>query len=182
VTIFRGLALSTSVQGRKQVVRCASAMDALRSGLPGMLIQPRCNYRLFEPATCRLSREAYALEVTVDALDGRTLTVAGAGLAGKGANHFAEGWIEVGSGESLEVRTILQSAAESGGKVELTLNASLVLAEVGASAVLFPGCDGRDSTCASKFGNFSNWGGHRVPLKNLSLKAIEIQSGAGGKK
>jgi hypothetical protein len=33
-----------------QVVRCASAMDALRSGLPGMLIQPRCNYRLFEPA------------------------------------------------------------------------------------------------------------------------------------
>jgi hypothetical protein len=63
--------------------------------------------------------------VTVDALDGRTLTVAGAGLAGKGANHFAEGWIEVGSGESMEVRTILQSAAESGGKVTLTLNAPL---------------------------------------------------------
>lgn len=157
-------------------------MDALRSGLPGMLIQPRCNYRLFEPATCRLSREAYAVGVTVDALDGRTLTVAGAGLAGKGANHFAEGWIEVRSEEQLEVRTILQSAAESGGKVDLTLNAPLALAEVEASAILFPGCDGRDVTCASKFGNFANWGGHRVPLKNLSLKAIEIQSGAGGKK
>jgi hypothetical protein len=53
---------------------------------------------------------------------------------------------------------------------------------LGATAILFPGCDGRDVTCASKFGNFLNWGGHRVPLKNLSLKAIEIQSGAGGKK
>ena len=182
MTLFRGLALSTSVHGRRQVVRCASAMDALRSGLPGMLIQPRCNYRLFEPGTCRLSREAFALNVTVDVLDGRTLPVAGAGLAGKGANHFAEGWIEVGSAEWLEVRTILQSGAEAGGKVELTLNAPLALAEVGASAILFPGCDGRDVTCASKFGNFANWGGHRVPLKNLSLKALEIQSGAGGKK
>jgi len=147
-----------------------------------MLIQPRCNYRVFEPSTCRLSREIFALDVTVDALDGRTLAVAGASLAGKVANYFAEGWIEVGSGESLEVRTLLQSGAESGGKVELTLNAPLTLAEVGTAAVLFPGCDGRDSTCASKFGNFANWGGHRVPLKNLSLKALEIHSGAGGKK
>ena len=48
--------------------------------------------------------------------------------------------------------------------------------------MLIPGCDGRDSTCQSKFNNFPNWGGHRVPLKNLSLKALEIQSGAGGKK
>jgi hypothetical protein len=182
VTLFRGLALSTSVQGRKQVVRCASAMDALRSGLPGMLIQPRCNYRLFEPGTCGLDREAFAIGVTVDTLDGRTLTVVGSGLAGKGANHFAEGWVEVGSGDTLEVRTILQSGAESGGKVTLTLNAPLVLAEVGVSAILFPGCDGRDVTCASKFGNFLNWGGHRVPLRNLTLNALNISAGAGGKK
>jgi hypothetical protein len=126
--------------------------------------------------------EAFALNATVDAIDGRTLTVAGSGFVGEGANHFAEGWIEVGSGESLEVRTILQSGAESGGKVDLTLNAPLVLAEVGASAILFPGCDGRDVTCASKFGNFLNWGGHRVPLRNLTLNALNISAGTGAKK
>lgn len=147
-----------------------------------MLIQPRCNYRLFEPGTCGLSREPFAVNVTIDAIDGRTLTVAGAGLAGKGADHFAEGWIEVGSEEQLEVRTILQSGAEAGGKVTLTLNAPLALAEVGTGAVLFPGCDGRDVTCASKFDNFRSWGGHRVPLRNLTLNALNISAGTGGKK
>jgi hypothetical protein len=52
----------------------------------------------------------------------------------------------------------------------------------GVSAILFPGCDGRDVTCASKFGNFLNWGGHRVPLRNLTLNALNISAGTGGKK
>ena len=41
--IFRGLALSASVQGKKEVVRCASAMDSMRANVPAMMPQPRCN-------------------------------------------------------------------------------------------------------------------------------------------
>lgn len=33
-----------------------------------------------------------------------------------------------------------------------------------------------------KFNNFANWGGHRIPLRNLTVKAMEIKTGTGGKK
>jgi uncharacterized phage protein (TIGR02218 family) len=157
-------------------------MDAFRGGVPGMVIQPRCNYRLFEPNTCRLNKDDFDVAVTIDAMDGRTVTVAGAGLTGLAENHFAEGWIQTGTEDQFEVRTILVSGAEASGQVVLMLNAPLSFAAVGAAATVYPGCDGRDTTCSGKFNNFVNWGGHRVPLRNLTLKALEISPGSGGKK
>jgi hypothetical protein len=103
-------------------------------------------------------------------------------LSGRPADYFAEGWVEFGSGLSLEARTILGSTPEAGGEVVLTLNAPLHHAAVADAGTLYPGCDGTDGTCTTKFGNFLNWGGHRVPLRNLALKAIAVSPGTGGKK
>ena len=124
----------------------------------------------------------FKVAVTLEHTAGRLIVVSGGGLTGRGTHYFAEGWIQFGSAATYEVRTILGSSAEAGGQLTLTLDAPLALAEVEASAILFPGCDGRDVTCASKFGNFLNWGGHRVPLRNLTLNALNISAGAGGKK
>jgi hypothetical protein len=64
----------------------------------------------------------------------------------------------------------------------LTLNAPLSFAVATDTSTLYPGCDGTDGACILKFSNFANWGGHRVPLRNLALKAMEIKTGSGGKK
>lgn len=104
--------------------------------------------------------------------DGRQIVVAGAGLAGLAAHYFAEGWIQFRTGSTYEVRTILRSTAEVGGEVTLTLNAPLSFAVI-AAASLYPGCDGTDGACVLKFNNMVNWGWHRIPLRNLTLKAME---------
>ncbi|MBN2507025.1 MAG: hypothetical protein JXQ71_10055 [Verrucomicrobia bacterium] len=62
------------------------------------------------------------------------------------------------------------------------LNAALSFAVATDPGTLYPRCDGADTPCQLKFSNFANWGGHRIPLRNLTLKAVEIKAGSGGKK
>jgi hypothetical protein len=124
----------------------------------------------------------FKVAVTLEHAAGRLIVVSGGGLTGRGTHYFAEGWIQFGSAATYEVRTILGSSAEVGGQLTLTLNAPLSYAVATDVGTLYPGCDGRDVTCASKFGNFLNWGGHRIPLRNLTLNALNISAGAGGKK
>jgi hypothetical protein len=91
VPIFRGLALSASVQGKKETVRCASAMDSMRGNVPAMMLQPRCNYRLYEPNTCRVDPEAHKLSVTLEECRRPgDHVVSGLGLTGLAAHYFAE--------------------------------------------------------------------------------------------
>jgi hypothetical protein len=147
-----------------------------------MMLQPRCNYRLYEPNTCRVDPDLHKLAVTLASASGREVIVTGAGLAGKPQYYFAEGWIQFGTGSTYEVRTILNSSAEDAGEVTLVLNAPLSFAAPNDAGTLYPGCDGTDGACQMKFSNFANWGGHRIPLRNLALKAMEIKAGTGGKK
>jgi hypothetical protein len=180
--IFRGLALAASVQGKKETVRCASAMDSMRANVPGIMLQPRCNYRLYEPNTCRVDPDLHKVAVTLVSASGRAVIVSGAALAGMAQHYFAEGWVQFGSGATFEVRTIFASSAEDSGEITLTLNAPLAYASATDSGTLYPGCDGTDGACVLKFSNLVNWGGHRIPLRNLALKAMEIKAGTGGKK
>lgn len=103
-------------------------------------------------------------------------------LAGTPAHWFAGGWLETGSGSTFELRTIVASNAASGSNVALLLNAPLLFANPNALARLFPGCDGTEGACKTKFSNFVNFGGHRFALRNLAIKAVEVKVSAGGKK
>lgn len=178
--LFTGLVSSISVSGRLLRARCSTHWG--QADVPAFLFGPRCLYRLFEPDTCRLDRTAHEQPVTLVSVSGRDVVVSGDGLPGRPVNHFAEGLLEAGAGLAREVRLVLTSSAVVGGALVLRLNAPLRFNAAGAPATLLPGCDGRWSTCDSKFANTPNFGGHRFALRNLALKAIEVATPSGGKK
>lgn len=161
------------VDGKTVKAGVDSILDLGGGNLPAMVFQPRCNYRLFEAGTCRVDRAAHEVAVTITTMNNRTLVVNGAGLSGAAVNHFAEGFIETGSGNTFERRTILASTVATGSTVTITLNAALYFAEETDAAVLLPGCDGLPDTCITKFNNFDNFGGHRAAFRNLAIKGLE---------
>ncbi|HNQ89010.1 MAG TPA: phage BR0599 family protein [Verrucomicrobiota bacterium] len=173
--LFRGRVLSVDVKGKTATAKCASFLDVFGGTVPHFFLQPRCNYRLFEANTCRASQAAFEKSAALaSAATTTTVQIMGSSLAGLPANWFAEGWIAVGTGAEFEQRTILASTAESESQITLTLNHRLFYAAVSDPCKVIPGCDGTPETCASKFSNFANFGGHRYALKNLTLKAMEV--------
>ncbi|XOV69406.1 MAG: phage BR0599 family protein [Verrucomicrobiota bacterium] len=172
--LFQGRVLSVDVKGRIATAKCASFLDAFGAAVPHFFLQPRCNFRVFEPNTCRIAQSAFEHAGSVVSVDGTSVVVSGQTIGGLPANWFAEGLFQSGTGPEFEQRTILASTAESGGSITLTLNHRLFYTSQGADCVVVPGCDGRPETCSGKFANFVNFGGHRYALKNLTLKALEI--------
>jgi uncharacterized phage protein (TIGR02218 family) len=180
--LFTGRVLRAPAKGKVCHADCSGLLTALGSQVPTFSYGQRCGYRVYQPDTCRAVQATHEVSVTIDAIDGSDVTISGAGLTGLDADHFAEGWIEVGTGATFETRSILESTAESGGEVVLTLIAPLTHAAVSDSALAVPGCDGSPDTCEDKFSNFENFGGHVIPKRNLSVIAIEVDPGSGGKK
>lgn len=173
--VFTGRVIGpVELEGKVVKAKAASILDVTGSDVPGMMLQPRCNYRLFEPGTCRLDRTLYEEPVTITSINGRTVIITNASLAAREANWFAEGFIEVGSGSEFERRTILQSTEASGNNITITLNAPFSFAGNGDDATVLPGCDGLPNTCITRFSNFRNFGGFRAAFRNLTIKAIEI--------
>jgi hypothetical protein len=175
--IFDGVVRKPDLQGRRISVSCVEWGDVMDQIVPGFYIQRNCNYRVYDSRTCRASRASKEVAVSVIAKSSRTIIVQAAALTGQVANWFALGWLEVGD----DVYTIMSNAAASGNTVTLTLG-STFRSEVPVSAVALPGCDGRFSTCGTKFDNRVNHGGAATPKENLTLVAIKSDLGGGGKK
>lgn len=174
-TLFTGRVLGpVELEGKTAKARVSSVMDLNIANVPAMVVQQRCNYRVFQADTCRLIRASWEIAVTISNISNRTVTVTGAGLAAIAADWFAEGFIEVGSGSEFERRTILTSTVATGTTVVLTLNHPFFFAVATDAAVLIPGCDGTADTCINKFSNFRNFGGHRYAFKNLAVKALAV--------
>lgn len=180
-TEFTGRVTGARTSGKRITLECTGHADAAGK-CPAMLFSRRCNYRLYQSVTCGVTQASYEVAVTIDTISGRTVTVSGVGLSGLAADYLALGWIETGSDDETDRKTILSSTAESGGSVTLTLNAPLSWAVVTDSATVVPGCDGKAATCTSKFSNFANFGGHLFALRNLALQAIEVPAASPGKK
>lgn len=180
--LFTGIVTSVQAEGRKLKARCVTLWGGEQTRVPAFYFSARCQYRVFDPATCGLDRALWEKTATMSAVNARSVTVTGVSLYGVLANGFAEGWIEVGTGAQREVRLILANAQENAGAVTLTLNAPLRFNTAGATVTLIPGCDGRWVTCDSKFSNTANYGGHRFALRNLAIKALDIPQIHGGKK
>lgn len=170
------------LEGKTIKAKAGSVLDIIGASTPAMQLQQRCNYRLFEPATCRVLRGSYEDDVVLTSIVGRVIVITGAALAGRAANWYAEGFIETGAAQEFERRTILSSTAAVGTSVTITLNAPLYYAAPADGATVLPGCDGTPDTCITKFSNFRNFGGHRFAFRNLTLKALETPEIAGGKK
>ncbi len=77
-------------------------------------------------------------------------------------HYYAGGWVETGTGSNRQVREILESWTLSAeGQLHLLLARPIRTEELEAGQLfqIYPGCDGKYSTCGSKFGNSENFGG-----------------------
>ena len=176
-----GRVQNVRASGRSLVAKCASFSQVLPRSVPGFLLQARCNWQVFS-GPCGARQAAYAKTAEVTAVSGRSVVVTDASLSGIGAAWFAEGWIDVGTGVNRELRTVMASSAAAGNAVTLTLSYPFHRAQMGNTATVIPGCDGKADTCTSKFANFVNWGGHRSVSRNITLKGLRTPDIGGGKK
>lgn len=182
-TWFTGRASKPSIADRTITSDFISLRDSVAGQVPRFMFQARCNYQLFAPGTCRINQAAYVKSATVVSIAGRVVTVTSATLDGLPAGWFAEGRFESGTGPEFERRTILSSTATDGShRIVLVLNYDLNFTGTSDAAKLYPGCDGTIATCASKFSNRANFGGHQRARTNLALKAIEAPATGAGKK
>jgi uncharacterized phage protein (TIGR02218 family) len=178
--VFTGLVGKVEREGRKVTANCGEWGAALDQRIPNFYIQPTCNYRVYDPSTCKADKTSKTVAISATVAVGRTVTVSGGGLAGKPANWFARGWLDVGTGLNRRLLFVVDSAAAIGTTVVLTLSVALDLT-LPVSGSVFPGCDGNRATCETKFNNLVNFGGCFVPEDNLAVSAITVSAG-GGKK
>lgn len=179
--IFTGTVREPRLEGRRVRVTCVEWGDAMDAKVPNFFIQRDCNYRVYDANTCRANRTTKEVAVNITASSGRSATIQGAGLAGLAADWFAHGWIETGSGLNRQVRFVTASGAASGTSVAVTVNEPFDV-EVPVSATAIPGCDGRRTTCDTKFSNLVNFGGHETPRDNLAVAVLKTESPTTGKK
>lgn len=180
--LFNGFVLKAPFTGMIQKAQCSSDMDYLGQRILSMVIHNRCNYAVFELATCKLVAAVFQVNCTITAISGNILELSGVGLDGKAGDWFASGWLEIGDGETFEIRSILKSTPEVGNKIHVVLDLPLQFAALTNTVKIFPGCDGTSETCKVKFNNFLNYGGHRTPKDNPAIKGFEIEDESTGKK
>lgn len=194
-TLFSGIIRTIEDNGTQYSAKCASALYLLDRKLPRMLIQPTCNYALFDPQTCTILRAAFEITVILTAIDndlvnGPNVTVELAypdvfPARTSTANWFMGGIFETGFASSYEPRTITSSTWDSvHSLLTLGLNMPLWKAVVGQYVQITAGCDGSVNACTNKFNNYPRFGGHPfVPQRNLTLEAFDdLPISQGGKK
>lgn len=191
--LFSGLVRTVEDNGVKYTGHCSSVLFYLDRKVPRMLIQPNCNYNLFD-APCGVVRASFETTVVLTAINSSSFppsvtatllfpTLLPQANNWKTTNWFQGGIFETGYGIEYEGRTITGSSY-AGGVLTLTLNLPLWQAVVGQFCQITAGCDGTVNACTVKFNNFNRFGGHPfVPQRNLTLECFDnIPTSQGGKK
>lgn len=157
--VWMGRVLNAEWHGSEVELNCEPVYTSLqRTGLR-RLYQRNCPHVLYG-TDCRVSAVTHRVQGTVVALNGNAITVAAA--AGFPAGHFAGGYATWSAGGITEKRMIV---AHTGDNV--TLSAVPPGLVVGATVMLYPGCDHTLATCEAKFANSANFGGFPfIPTKN----------------
>lgn len=191
--LFTGFIRNVADDGDRLVATCDSWFNVLQRKGPRMLIQDLCNHLVYETGTCktlRAGKETTAVIVSIDSAalpPTVTVDLLYEDLEGFAnwitEDWFASGFLEVGFDLHFELRTIISSVkVDDPGRLTLELNAFLQHAEVGQYLQLIPGCNGTREDCINKHDNFDNYGGFKVPMRNLSMKAVNAVASQGDKK
>lgn len=156
--------------------------------IPRRLIQPGCNWILFE-GKCGLLQADWQWTGEVSDYDPDLLTltltsVTSTNAAALVAHFFAGGFLSVGVGNAAQYRMIVDSTAVAGDSLQLVLaNPFTTAPGAGVTVTFHPGCDGMVSTCRNKFNNFVNFGGFPfTPAANPSMFQTTQAAYGGGKK
>ena len=192
--VFRGQVSRASFDGPFISATVASLGGVFERKLPRMLIQPGCNWGLFD-AACGVgarggeTMDSWRWNATVSTWSGAALTlvvtsptrVAG-GAVTLADHYFAGGYLKFGSGASAQDRMIGDSIGA--GPITLQLGSPFVGTQpaAGNTVQIVPGCDGRIETCYAKFANRQRFGGMAfAPTGNPSLVQVKQTTGAGKK-
>jgi hypothetical protein len=168
---------SVKTTGRKLEASGLFIGQILERQLPNVILGESCNTRLFS-RRCGLVRADYAKLGTLTSNAGLVLEIATAAVDAAGA--FAFGDIEVGSGATWELRSIVNSVPIVGGQ-RITVDYPVRQAAVGQGVNFARGCDLKEATCKA-LGNFERNAGHpRRPKTNLSIPAQAAASAPGKK-
>lgn len=126
---------------------------ALEAQVPGLLYQQTCPRVPYSPG-CGVDRTAYAVPGTLASVSGRTLQVPEASAHADG--YFNGGWVEGGGTSRLVLRHV-------GSALELSIVPPAGWG-AGLHVAAYPGCDGTESCCATRFANLVNHLGFaRIP-------------------
>jgi hypothetical protein len=197
VEVFAGPVDKVSWEGPFWELSAVSALPWYRPATR-LLIQPGCNHSLFD-AGCGLDRDDWECSATVSAISGDGLTISLTGVEQTDTEEppkddddrvpvgwFAGGWITFGTGSSAQHRMIADQprGGVTPGTVDVVLQRAFQPAPEASDVVaLWPGCDGRVTTCVAKFDNLARFGGFPfVPPKNPSFTPLKKSTSPTGKK
>jgi hypothetical protein len=178
--LFSGEVTRVQMDGPYINARAVQVGNLFERKIPRVLMQPTCNYALFDGA-CGLSKDAWKYRGYVLAtlanptrIQLRNLARVSGAWVQPDLHWFAGGWIELGSGTDFESRFIADAGSydtSGNGFIELTLSTPLGrIPAVDEEVFLFPGCDGKRGTCKDKFGNYTRFGGFpHMPVGNPSM-------------
>lgn len=166
VEIWVGSVVAIKPSGRMAEVRSVSQLgERLSTAVPAVSVQRMCNHVLYS-RFCRVDRLTYDFETVVTNVSGGTVTLASIGIA-------PDDWFRAGEivrNVDGERRTIVKQT----GAV-LTLASPFRTLANGNGVTLYAGCDHTLETCADKFNNAINFGGHpTVPGSNPFLVPIRL--------
>ena len=148
--IWKGRIASTSTTGRTTKIKIASNFSTiLRGNVPGTYYQNNCNHVLFD-SRCKLLQGAFQVITFIGSISGTAITV---DSDGNPDGDLVAGIMTLQ--RTNESRMIISNIADV-----VTIASAFSDAVVGDSVILIQGCDHSFSTCASKFSNTTNYGGH----------------------
>lgn len=163
--IFDGAVLSVQFPDAVTAeLQTQSREAAVSKHLPRYSQMGMCNHTLYGPG-CDVASEPFRYSSTVSAVNGRTITVAGASGAGF---NFTGGFVRLNTG-SPDFRLVL---SQSGN--DLTLLLPFRESPLGAAVDCFAGCNHlATGDCATVFDNVIRNGGFPfVPSRNIFAKGV----------
>ncbi|WP_221029894.1 phage BR0599 family protein [Actomonas aquatica] len=170
-----GKVLDAPRRNKSYYARCAIVGGRLRASVPDGTVKTTCNHTVYD-GLCGVNPATFTETGEISAVNGAVIDIdVGAARA---AEWFAEGYAEIGAGDTLEVRHIVRSAPIAGG-TRLTLLRPLVANGEGAAVAAVAGCDLQFSTCRTKFNNRLNFYGapHKPPYIEAVQSGIKTKIG-----
>ena len=177
INFFAGKVSSVAFEGTKAIVNIQNFGSILQRLVPQQTTRNPCNHILYD-SKCAVVDTNFAVSTIVTAIsaDGLLLTVdagtntvpdTGFQLSAQltdDATFFTGGFL---ARASIELRMARAVVDDGGNVATITVLFPMQTIEVGASLVLFAGCDHKFPTCIAKFANADRYGGFPfIPLKN----------------
>lgn len=165
---FKGHVVSRTIDAGTCAFTVASVASLFERPLLRVVCTPTCNHTVYAPG-CGVDSAAFTVTgCAISAISGLTLTVADAAL--QADDWYAAGFLVVESGTAAGERAFI--AAHAGDQLTLLTGYPPGLTTADTIAIT-AGCDGRETTCRTKFDNVPFFLGFpRVPQVNPFERAV----------